>query len=63
MPLEQHYLVNQVAEKLQIDRDRVCRLIASQQLRAVKVGREYRIPESALEDLVVGLSTVKHSRR
>lgn len=46
--------VPQVAELLNIGRNTVYELVRSHQLRSVRIGRQIRIPRSALEDYLNG---------
>ena len=46
--------VREVAKRLDCSRDAVYALIASGQLRAIRVGRLLRVPESALADFIAG---------
>lgn len=43
--------VKQVAELLQVSIPQVRRMIANGELSAMKVGREWRVPKAALEEL------------
>jgi len=52
--LDRMYTVLECAERLRVDPRTIRLLIRRKKLRAVKVGREYRIPESALNAFVVG---------
>lgn len=63
MSVEQHVSVDEVAERLQVHRDRVCRMIARQEIRAVRIGRQYRIAESAVEEFLQGHCTIRPARR
>jgi len=54
MPVEPVYTVKECAEKLKTTERTVLELIRKQRLRAVKVGREYRITEEALNDFIKG---------
>lgn len=47
--LEQHYTVQDVASAWKTDERTIRSMIAAGKLRAVKVGRQYRIPASAVE--------------
>lgn len=47
--LEQHYTVQDVAAAWKTDERTIRSMIAAGKLRAVKVGRQYRIPASAVE--------------
>lgn len=46
--------LSEVAEILRVSRATVLKLIKSGQLRAIKVGKQWRIPEEALKALVGG---------
>lgn len=46
--------VPEVAKRLDCSRDAVYRLVNSGELRAIRVGRLVRIPESALADFIAG---------
>lgn len=46
--------VPEVAKRLDCSRDAVYGLIASGELRAIRVGRLLRVPESALADFIAG---------
>ncbi len=48
------YTVLEVAERLRVGNRSVYRLIEDGHLRAVKIGRLVRIPESALNDFLAG---------
>ncbi len=48
------YRVNQAAELLQLGRSTVERLVASGELRSIKVGKCRRIPADALAEFVQG---------
>ncbi len=43
--------VKQVAELLQVSIPQVRRMLANGELSAMKVGREWRVPKAALEEL------------
>ncbi len=49
MALEKHYTVSQVADSLNVTARTVRELIREGRLKAVKLKKEYRIPESSLE--------------
>lgn len=51
---ERVYRVHDVAQHLDCDRNTVYRLIHDKRLRAVPLGRTYRVPESALADFLAG---------
>jgi excisionase family DNA binding protein len=44
-----YYTVNQIAELLMVHRETVRRWILDEQLGAIMIGREYRIPKSDFE--------------
>jgi len=52
--LEPVLKVAQVAQHLNCDRNTVYALINEQKLRAIRVGRLLRVPESALADFIAG---------
>ena len=52
--IEPVYKVSAAATALGCSRDTVYALIASGQLRAIRVGRLLRVPESALADFIAG---------
>lgn len=45
------YSVQEIAETLRVSEATVLRLIRDEELRAVRVGRQYRIHETALQHL------------
>lgn len=47
--LEQHYTVPEVAAALKVDERTIRVWIENKKIKAVKVGRFYRIPQSAIE--------------
>ena len=51
MGLKTILTVKQVAELLQVSIPQVRRMIANGELSAMKVGREWRVPKAALEEL------------
>lgn len=51
--IEQHYTVPDVAAALKVDERTVRAWIEAGKLKAVRVGRHYRIPESAIAALTV----------
>ncbi len=50
--MQKWYTVKQISEILQISLTTAYALIHSGQVRAVKVGAQYRIPVAALDELV-----------
>lgn len=54
MPIEPVYTVKECADKLKVTERTILELIRKQKLRAVKVGREYRITESAINGFIEG---------
>lgn len=52
MPIEPVYTVKECADKLKVTERTILELIRKKKLRAVKIGREYRITESALNELI-----------
>ncbi len=46
--------VREVAHHLDCDEDTVYRLIRENQMRAIRLGRVLRVPESALRDFIAG---------
>ena len=46
--------LSEVAEILRVSRATVLRLIKTGQLRAIKVGKQWRVPEEALKALIGG---------
>lgn len=57
--------VNQVADRLAIGRTMLYQLIASDELRSVKIGRARRIPESAVNEWIarqIGDQEPEHKR-
>ncbi|HIE09386.1 MAG TPA: DNA-binding protein [Armatimonadetes bacterium] len=44
--------LSEVAEILRVSRQTVLRLIKTGQIRAIKVGRQWRVPEEALKTLI-----------
>lgn len=52
MALEQHYTVPEVAAKLKVDVRTIRSWIESGKIKAVRIGRQYRIPESAINSLL-----------
>lgn len=51
--------VRQVAKLLGISRNTAYRLIRSRRLRSIQVGRQIRVPRSALEDYLNGIEPSK----
>lgn len=51
--------VRQVAKLLGISRNTAYRLIRSRRLRSIQVGRQIRVPRSALEDYLNGIEPNK----
>ncbi|WP_433326546.1 helix-turn-helix domain-containing protein [Spirillospora sp. CA-294931] len=56
----QAYTVEQVAEILQIGRDKVYGLIRTGRLHSIKIGKLRRITDQHLADFVASLETEKH---
>ena len=54
MPIDPVYTVKECAEKLKVTERTILELIRKKKLRAVKVGREYRITESAITGFIGG---------
>jgi len=52
MPVEPVFTVKECAEKLKVTERTILELIRKKKLRAVKVGREYRITESAINEFL-----------
>lgn len=52
--LEAVLRVREVAHRLDCDEDTVYSLIRQGQIRAIRVGRLLRVPESALADFIAG---------
>lgn len=46
--------VREVANHLNCDEDTVYRLIREKRLRVIRLGRVFRVPESALADFIAG---------
>ncbi len=46
------YSVKEVAKILQTTRQQICRMIQNEEIAAVKVGREWRIPAERLEEFL-----------
>lgn len=53
------YSVCQVAKLLDISRNTAYRLIRSKKLRSIRIGRQIRIPRSALDDYLNGMEPGK----
>jgi excisionase family DNA binding protein len=51
---ERVYRVNEVARHLDCDRNTIYRLIHDGRLRAVPLGRNYRVTQSAIADFLAG---------
>jgi excisionase family DNA binding protein len=49
---EQYYTVQEIADRLRVTRQAIYNWIDEGKLKAVKVGRALRIPESAVADFV-----------
>lgn len=47
---EKLYTIEQIAEILQVGDSTVRRMIADREIEAIKVGRQWRITETALQD-------------
>lgn len=54
MPIEPVYTVKECADKLKVTERTILELIRKKKLRAVKVGREYRITETAINGFIGG---------
>jgi len=54
MPIDPVYTVKECAEKLKVTERTILELIRKKKLRAVKVGREYRITESVINGFIEG---------
>lgn len=54
MPIDPVYTVKECAEKLKVTERTILELIRKKKLRAVKVGREYRITEAAINGFIEG---------
>jgi len=50
MTNERYYTVEEVAKLLRVHKRTIMRFIEAKQLRAIRVGRQLRIAESALEE-------------
>ena len=53
----QAYTVEQVAEKLQVGRDKIYFLLRTGQLRSIKIGKLRRITEEQLNEFISSLET------
>lgn len=53
---ERVHRVHKIAEHLDVDDDTVYALIRDGKLRAIRLGRVIRVPESALADFIAGVS-------
>ncbi|RAY16728.1 transcriptional regulator [Actinomadura craniellae] len=53
----QAYTVEQVAEKLQVGRDKVYFLLRTGQLRSIKIGKLRRITDDQLKEFIDSLET------
>lgn len=51
----------QVADMMNVSPQTITRVIERGELQAVKVGRQYRIPESSLRDYVVQRGCMAHA--
>jgi excisionase family DNA binding protein len=51
MTLEQYYTVPEVASALKVDERTIRAWIESGKIKAIRVGRHYRIPANAIEEL------------
>jgi len=58
MPIEPVYTVKECAEKLKVTERTILELIRKKKLRAVKVGREYRITETAINGFIGGTPSI-----
>lgn len=47
--------VREVADHLDVDQDTVYRLIRENRIRAIRLGRVLRVPQSALADFISGV--------
>lgn len=50
--MQKWYTVQQLAELLQLSLTKTYELVRSGQIRAAKIGGQYRIPAAALDELV-----------
>jgi excisionase family DNA binding protein len=57
--MEQLLTVEQVAEKLQVHWQTILRYIKTGRLRAIKIGRGYRVDPSDLQQFLDELKTIK----
>jgi len=57
-PIERVLKTSEVARHLNCTQDTIYNLIRAGQLRAIRVGRLVRIPESALADFIAGDATL-----
>ncbi len=51
MPMEEIWTVREVAKRMKVSEESVRRLLRSGKLRGVNLGRDWRIPESAIVEL------------
>ena len=51
---EKVYKVREVAHQWGCDQDTIYRMIREDKLRAIRIGRLLRVPESALADFIAG---------
>lgn len=52
--LEKVYKVRHVSQHLNVDEDTVYRLLNTGEIRGIKVGRQWRVSETALNDFIAG---------
>ena len=55
--------LSEVAEILRVSRQTVMRLIKTGQIKAIKVGRQWRVPEDALRALISGERAEEEGKR
>lgn len=49
------FTVKEIAELLEVSKNTAYHLVRSGKLRSVKIGRQFRVPKSALEDYLAGI--------
>ena len=54
MNLETVYKVRHVSQHLNVDEDTVYRLLNCGEIKGIKVGRQWRVSETALNDFIAG---------
>lgn len=52
MENEKLYRANEVAEKLELHKDTILRLIREGKMKAVRIGREYRVSQKDIDDYI-----------